>query len=279
MIQTAYRDRPATRRPPSPGRRWTGRMAARRAITCRRQRCWPRWRGWPPRCSCGRSPWLRSGIAPPVFAPMARVPLAFAPVMVYKTTDFAFPYRPPSAKSAASRTACVDGGADPLGAPLEAAVYAPQKKGRPPRGEPAGMLGMIGPQKLILAPSCTRRGARKELISPNELTVMLVLAYPLGSTRLSVLKVSRRSCSFAFPSLKMLKFFIRLASRLEKPGPRTTPRPALPGRLAYCGTAAKQAVLKYRLAVEGTPEKAFGALALGSQIMSGRELEIGRAHV
>src|ERR1019366_1391511 len=146
------------------------------------------------------------------------------------------------------------------------------KKAGPPGREPAGMLGMIGPQKLILAPSCTRRGARKELISPNVLTVMLVLAYPLGSTRLSVLKVSRRSCSFAFPSLRMLKFFIRLASRLLKPGPRTTPRPALPGRLAYCGTAAKQAVLKYRLAVEGRSEKAFGALALGSQIMSGREL-------
>ena len=50
------------------------------------------------------------------------------------------------------------------------------KKAGPPGREPAGMLGMIGPQKLILAPSCTRRGARKELISPNVLTVMLVLA-------------------------------------------------------------------------------------------------------
>src|ERR1035438_4850662 len=100
---------------------------------------------------------------------------------------------------------------------------------------------------------------------------MFVLAYPLGSTRLSVLKVSRRICSFALPSLRMLKLFIRLASRLEKPGPRTTPRPALPGRLAYCGTAAKQAVVKYVLAADRTPEKGFGGLAVGSQVMSRSE--------
>src|ERR1019366_9554284 len=101
---------------------------------------------------------------------------------------------------------------------------------------------------------------------------MLVLAYPLGSTRLSVLNVSRRSCSLARPSLRRLKFFIRLASRLEKPGPRTTPRPALPGRTAPCGTAWKHAVLnQVWLPGSGDPPKPWAALALGSQVLSGRE--------
>src|ERR1022692_4020814 len=67
---------------------------------------------------------------------------------------------------------------------------------------------------------------------------------------------------------------MRLASRLEKPGPRTVPRPALPGRTAPCGTAAKQAVLnQVGCPVPVMPGARCGALALGSHNMSGRELE------
>jgi hypothetical protein len=57
------------------------------------------------------------------------------------------------------------------------------------------------------------------LISPNVVTVLLVLANPSGFTQFRVLSVSNRNCRLAL-SL-MLKFLRSDASRSKNPGPRT----------------------------------------------------------
>src|SRR5437016_4455293 len=81
--------------------------------------------------------------------------------------------------------------------------------------------GKRNDQKLIFAPNCMRRGARKLLICPNTVLVFAVLANPFGLTQFNVFCVSQRSCSFQRPSLLMLKFFISDMSVLKNPGPRT----------------------------------------------------------
>src|SRR5262245_31762311 len=101
---------------------------------------------------------------------------------------------------------------------------------------------------------------------------MLVLEKPLGFTRLNVLKDSPRSCRVHRSSVS-LNVLLTVMSTLEKPGPRTTPRPAFPGRTAPDGTAAKHDALNQGVLVaDGEPAYPWGALALGSQIMSGRGL-------
>src|SRR6185369_9513621 len=117
------------------------------------------------------------------------------------------------------------------------------------------------------------RGARNELICPKVVLVMLVLEMPFGFTQFMVFRVSRRNC--VLKRSRMWKFFSSEASRLKKPGPRSTPRPALPGRTAPCGTGAKQAVLNQVSAPAASCEAlayCCGWPARGSQIMSGREL-------
>src|SRR5947207_816450 len=60
-------------------------------------------------------------------------------------------------------------------------------------------------QKMNFRASCTRRGARKALIWPKTVLVLLVLANPLGLTQLSVLKLSPRNCVVSFSvSLRFL---------------------------------------------------------------------------
>src|SRR6516165_11286635 len=129
-------------------------------------------------------------------------------------------------------------------------------------------------QQISLRASWTLLGARNELIWPNTVLVMLVLPNPLGLTQFSVFSVSRRNCAFNLSlSRRSRKFFISDASMLKKPGVRMTPRPALPGRTAPCGTGTKQAVLnQVRPCVLDCAEPAYwpGWLARGSQIMSGR---------
>src|SRR5690242_16282348 len=110
-------------------------------------------------------------------------------------------------------------------------------------------------------------------MTPNVVLVMLVLENPFGLTRLKVLKDSPRSCSFQRPSALRLKYLLNVISTLEKPGPRTVPRPALPGRITPSGTGAKQAVLNhFGLLAEGAPAHDFGAPCWGSQVISGRAL-------
>src|SRR5437764_6758936 len=72
---------------------------------------------------------------------------------------------------------------------------------------------------------------------------MFVLLKPLGFTQFIVLNDSPQICMFIFSVTRT--FLISDASRLKKPGVRTVPRPALPGRTWPCGTAAKQAVLNH----------------------------------
>src|SRR5262249_23456813 len=128
-------------------------------------------------------------------------------------------------------------------------------------------------QNMNFRASCTRRGARKALIWPKTVLVLLVLANPLGLTQLSVLKLSPRNCVVSFSV--SLKFLMIEASRLKKPGPRITPRPALPGRTTPCGTGAKHAVLnhaRFCALLCAEPPNCCGAAAFGSQTMSGRRL-------
>ena len=81
------------------------------------------------------------------------------------------------------------------------------------------------PQKINLSATCTRRGARKLLIWPKFVAVLLRLAKLLGLTQFSVLKLSPRTCIDIFSVI--LTFLIREASTLKKPGPRITPRPEI----------------------------------------------------
>src|SRR6185503_12808827 len=108
-----------------------------------------------------------------------------------------------------------------------------------------------------------RRGARKVVIWSNSELVLLVLPKPFGFAWLRMFSASPRSSKLYFSRTGRL--FTRAKSQLAKPGPRTTPRPALPGRTSPCGVGAKHDLLNHWPVLWGAP-------AFGSHSMSGREL-------
>src|SRR5712692_5927458 len=96
--------------------------------------------------------------------------------------------------------------------------------------------------------------------------VILKLEIPDGLPWLKVLNVSQRNCTDARSRIGM--FLNSEIFQLAYPGPRTVPRPAFPGRTMPCATGEKQFVSNHL----PLKPRSCGAVALGSHIMSGREL-------
>src|SRR5258708_22630470 len=108
----------------------------------------------------------------------------------------------------------------------------------------------------MFSANCMILGSRVPVTWPK-LDVPSVVPTVLKLVWLNTLKASARNWK-CVPSVTAM-FFIKPTSHLEKPGPRTVPRPAFPGR--PLGAAANAAVLHHFVRVGG-PEFGFPPLSV-----------------